>query len=158
MRVYMKTLTEFPGIALKNAAKLKSDLIAAGKTLEEIPQALGEALKLEGGRLGFLVTALEIIDIKLNDLKRAVVYSLAEGEKPNSGCIQKGEHAFFIEYFPPLEKKKPEGRFQEGRQDKDRKKRGKRGKGRGDRPQKNQNKTVSSPAPQLPVPRPTPHS
>jgi hypothetical protein len=138
MRVYMKTITEFPGMNLKNAAKVKSDLVAAGKSPEELPQAMGEALKLEGDRLNFLIGALEIIGTKFNDLKRTVVYTLNEGEKVPPGMTQKENYAFSIEYYPSLEKPKPKGQFPEGRGDG--KRRGKKGKGRGgrdDRPRRN---------------------
>src|SRR5689334_15778059 len=70
----MKTLTEFPGMNLKNAAKARQDLITGGKTPEELGPALGEALKLEGERLTILMKALDLIQTRLEDLKRVVVY------------------------------------------------------------------------------------
>src|SRR4051812_43170715 len=100
----MKTITEFPGMNLKNAAKARQDLITSGKTPEELPAALGEILKLEGPRLEFLVTVLDIIGTKLNDLKRACVYAPNEGEKAPPGLLQKGDHYYLVEYFPSLSK------------------------------------------------------
>lgn len=103
----MKTLTEFPGMNLKLAAKAKQDLLASGKTAEELPQAMGEALKIEGDRLNFLLNALELVGTKLEDLKRTVVYSLAEGEKAPARTTQKGDHYYLVEYFPSLTKNEP---------------------------------------------------
>lgn len=110
----MKTLTEFPALNVKLAHKTREDLKTGGKTDEEIPQALGEALKLSGERLTFMMSALEIIGTQLNDLKRIVVFSLAENEKQPAKAIQKGEHYFLAEYYPPLVQKKggaPDSKF-----------------------------------------------
>ncbi len=100
----MKTITEFPGMSIRNAAKTKQDLITSGKTPEELPAALGEALKVEGPRLEFLVSVLDIVGTKFNDLKRAIVYAPNEGEKAPQGLLQKGDHFFLVEYFASLSK------------------------------------------------------
>lgn len=121
----MRTITEFAGSNIKNAAKSKQDLTTAGKTAEELPAALGEALKVEGDRLTHLLNALETAGEKLNDLKRVVVFALAEGEKAPQGAQQKGETYYLCEYYPPLNPPKQKGKF-EGRGDK---KGGKRGRG-----------------------------
>lgn len=135
----MKTLTEFAAITLKNAASARSDLVAQGKTPEELLPALGEALKLEAEKLTLLLTALDVIGTKTDDLKRAVVYTLAEGETPPKNVHQNGEHYFLIEYYPPLVKKR-EKNFKErgkGKGPRGRKKgRGKR-PNRSDRPDRN---------------------
>lgn len=89
---------------VKNAAKIRQDLITGGKTPEELPAALGEALKLEGTRLEFMVSVLDIVGTKLNDLKRAIVYAPNEGEKAPQGLIQKGDHFYLVEYFASLNK------------------------------------------------------
>jgi hypothetical protein len=123
----MKTITEFPSMSLKNAAKTKQDLITSGKTPDELPAALGEALKVEGNRLEFLVAILDIVGTKLNDLKRAIVYAPNEGEKPPQGLLQKGDHFYLVEYFPSLAKPaQPSHPSEHGRNEKgDGKKRGK---------------------------------
>ncbi len=126
----MKTITEFPGMNLKNAAKTRQDLMTSGKTLEELPQALGEALKLEGNKLTCLMDSLEIIDTKFEDLKRVVVFTLNEGEKAPQGLTQKGDHYFLVEYYPSLTPKKPTQDEQKGRSGK-RDRKGKRGRNRG---------------------------
>jgi hypothetical protein len=124
----MKTLTEFPVFNLKNAVKVKQELLAGGKTAEELPQALGEALKLEGDRLNLILNAIELAEKDLEDLKRVVVYSLAEGEKAPPRSVQKGDHCFLVEYYAPLVKNEPRDKKDHGPG----KPRGKR-KGRGGR-------------------------
>lgn len=128
----MKTITEFAPINLKNAAKTQQELQASGKAPEEMPQALGEALKLEGDRLTFLTNALEATNGKFDDLKRVLVVSLNEGEKAPSGATQKGDHFYIVEYYPPIAKKGAKGPEMRGpgKGGRDRKG-GRRGKGRG---------------------------
>jgi len=128
----MKTITEFNAFSLKNFANTRAELTASGKTPEELPAALGEALKLEGEKLNFVLQALETIGTKVNDLKRVVVYALTEGEKEPSKAVKKGDHYYLVEHYPPVGgKAQPQGR-DSGRGDKrdrgDRKK-GKRGRG-----------------------------
>ncbi|MEO5968815.1 MAG: hypothetical protein ABIQ95_02720 [Bdellovibrionia bacterium] len=132
----MKTITEFPGMSLKNAAKAKQDLITSGKTPEELPAALGETLKVEGTRLEFLVAVLDIVGTKLNDLKRAIVYAPNEGEKAPLGLLQKGEHFYLVEYFPSLAKpgqpsQSADHRHKDGKGDGKKRGRGGRGENRG---------------------------
>ena len=98
----MKTITEFAVLTLKNAAKTKAELTAAGKTPEELPAALGEALKLEGDKLNFIVNALEAVGPRLDDLKRVIVSSLAEGESAPSNSKKMGEHVYTIENYGPI--------------------------------------------------------
>ncbi len=127
----MKTITEFPSLSLKNASKVKLELIASGKTPEELPQALGETLKLEGDKLSFLMSALEMVGAKQNDLKRVVVYALNEGEKAPEGTIQKENNTFLVEYYPPMgDKNLARGRQNDAHPGENSK--GKRGKGRND--------------------------
>ena len=93
----MKTITEFDATRLKNAAKIQQELQAAQKPAEELPQAIGESLKLEGDALNFLLNALAVAESskkKLNDLKRVVVFSLSEGEKAPFSAQQKGDQYF----------------------------------------------------------------
>ena len=126
----MKTLTEFFGMNLKQAAQTRKELMDSGKTPEELTPALGEALKLEGERLNHLIQALEAVGTRLQDLKRVVVYALNEGEKAPQKAVQKGDHYYLVEYYPSLEK--PKSQASSGRFDKDDKK-GRRNKKRGRR-------------------------
>lgn len=100
----MKTLTEFFGTALKTARKAKEDLTAAGKTLEELPAALGEALKIEGDKLKHLMGAIEAVGSKWDDLKRVVVSTLNEGEKAPAQAQAIGETYYTVEHYPPVAK------------------------------------------------------
>ncbi len=136
----MKTITEFAAITLKNAAKTRDELAASGKTPEELPAALGEALKLEGDKLAMLLVALELAAGARGDLKRVIVGALSEGEKAPSGAQDKDGKQFLVELYPPISAPSSgrPGRG-EGRGDKrgggrgDRKKGGKGGRGGGDR-------------------------
>lgn len=122
----MKTITEFHGFQIKNALKTREELTAAGKTAEELPAAMGEALKMEGDKLKYFLGALDTVGNKAEGLKRVVVLTLAESEKAPSGAKKVDEHYLVVEYFPQAGADK-KARFQ-GRDD-DR--RGGKGKGKG---------------------------
>ena len=132
----MKTITEFPALNLKNAAKIRAELTASGKTAEELPAALGEALKLEGDKLTFMVAALDLIGTRHDDLKRVIVSVPREGEKPPTDAKQVGEHFYSVEFHPSLNKPAPQAR-EGGRDDRrggrDGKRGGRGGGGRGGR-------------------------
>lgn len=146
----MKTITEFAASTLKNAQKTREELIGSGKTPEELPAAMGEALKLEGDRLNHLLSALDSVGTKTTDLKRILVIALNEGEKAPSQAKQVGEQYFIVEYYPSLNPPKQARRGEEGRGEKRGRGKGKRGgKGRGDRDQKGR-----GPRPER-APRPT---
>lgn len=98
----MRTLTEFAAPTLKNAARIRQELVAAGKTPEELPAAMGEALKLEGDKLTMILQAVELVGDKVADLKRVVVGALAEGERAPSGAQEKEGKQFVAEYYPPV--------------------------------------------------------
>jgi hypothetical protein len=136
--LHMKTLTEFTAMSLKQASKLKADLTQQGKTPEELPAALGEALKIEGDKLTFLLNALETVGTKVTDLKRVLVFSVAEGEKAPLGTLMKGEegktNGYIVEYYPSLDRK-ADTRVQQDPRDDGRKQKS-RGKGKG-RPDRN---------------------
>jgi hypothetical protein len=127
----MKTHTEFNVIGLKNALKLKSELNAAGKTPEEITAALTEGLKLEGEKLALLLTAVETVEKKMNDLKRVVVFIPGEGEKAPSGAVQKGDHWLLAEYYVSLNAPEKSRGGRDGGRDRGDRKGGRGDKGRG---------------------------
>jgi hypothetical protein len=132
----MKTITEFYGANLGRALKKTRELTTAGKTAEEIPQAIGEEFKLEGDKLKLFMQALEVIKIKSDQLKRVVVIQLAENDKLPNGATKKDEYCFLPEYFPapPRADKGPHrGGHRDRDDDKRRGKRGKRGKRGADR-------------------------
>jgi hypothetical protein len=123
----MKTLTEFGAAALKNAIAKKKELTDAGKTAEELPAALGEALKVEGDKLTYLLGALEATNEAIrDDFKRVIVASLGEGEKAPSGAKQVGDKYYTVEHYAPA--------FRKGAPEESRgfgKRGGRDGKGRG---------------------------
>lgn len=132
----MKTLTEFDGFRLKTALEKKKELVAAGKTAEELPAALGEALKLEGDKLTLMLNALELAEGKGQNLKRIVVFTIAEGKTAPSGAIQKNDKFYLAEFFYTAPQGKPargrDGERGGGRGGRGDRKKGGRG-GRGDR-------------------------
>jgi hypothetical protein len=104
----MRTLTEFASPTLKNALAKKQELTAAGKTAEELPAAMGEALKLEGDKLTYLLAALEATNERLGpDFKRVVVSSLNEGETAPSSAKLIGEKYYTVENYPQAHKSAP---------------------------------------------------
>jgi hypothetical protein len=131
----MKTLTEFPVMNLKNAIRTKQELVTSGKTAEELPQALGEVLKIEGDRLNWLINAVELVGTKQEDLKRVVVYGLNEGEKAPAHATQKGDQYYLVEYYPSLNKNTGKGHPKSDHPGQENRKGKKRGRGgrRGDR-------------------------
>ena len=127
----MKTLTEFAAVTLKNALKTQAELTTAGKTAEELPAAMGEALKLEGEKISHLVSALGLLNgKKTQDLKRVVVLKLNEGEKAPSGAQLIGENYFNVEFYPSLQPARGDREERGARGGRDGKGKGK-GKGRG---------------------------
>jgi hypothetical protein len=127
----MKTITEFSPTPLKEASRIRAELAAVGKTPEEIPAGLGEALKLEGDKLTHLMSAIEVVADKTADLKRVLVFSLGEGEKAPSGAKELNGAYFLVEYYPPIAGQGGQRKFQDKRPGKDHsgKRKGKRGAG-----------------------------
>jgi hypothetical protein len=106
----MKTLTEFSAPHIKLASLKQKEFAAAGKNPEEIPALIGAELKIEGDRLTFLMSVLEIIGTKTLDIKRVVVSTVDENEKvPNPKLLKDGKY-FLAEYYPPLVQKNHKGR------------------------------------------------
>jgi len=95
----MKTLTEFFGPNLVRALQTRQECLAAGKTAEELPAALGESLKVEGEKLQRLCVALELIEKKHDRLKRVIVLQPAEGQKAPSGAVERDGLVYVIEFF-----------------------------------------------------------
>lgn len=131
----MRTVTEFDGFLLNRALNAKKELVAAGKAPEELPAAMGEALKVEGDKLTMLLHALEVVDGRTDKLKRVIVYALNEGEAAPSGTVAKGDKQMLAEYFytpAPKQQERGRGGPRDGKRG-GRGGRGGKGKGRGDR-------------------------
>lgn len=95
----MKSVTEFWNHTLDKGLKLKTELAAAGKTPEEIQQALGEAMKYEGEKLQQFVHALEVASQNTEGLSRVLVVTLAEGESAPPKAVKLGETHHFVPEF-----------------------------------------------------------
>jgi hypothetical protein len=76
----MKSVTEFWSFALVKGNKAKAELVAAGKSAEEIAQGIGEAMKFEGEKLKQFLCALDVATAHAEGLSRVLVVSLNEGE------------------------------------------------------------------------------
>ena len=118
----MKLVTEFSVFSLKGAAPRHAELVAAGKTAEEIEQSLGESLKLEGDKLKHFIRSLEASAGKTDGLKRVLVASFGEEEKPPRDAHKIDEHWYVLEAFsaprppaPPKDARGGKGRGGKGR-------------------------------------------
>ncbi|MBX3022118.1 MAG: hypothetical protein KF799_10630 [Bdellovibrionales bacterium] len=95
----MKSVTEFWSVHLQKGLKTKADLVAAGKTPEEIAPAIGEAHKYEGDKLKHFVNALEVAStITEPDLMRILVGSLGEGENAPPKATKIEEFVYVPEF------------------------------------------------------------
>lgn len=126
----MKAVTEFASFTLNAALKAKAALAAEGKSPEEIQASLGTTYKLEGEKLGYFLTALEVAAANSENLKRVLVVRLSEGERAPAKATQTEDIAIYPEALVTVRAEKP----------KDDGKRGGRGGGRGGK-----NDTKSSP-------------
>jgi hypothetical protein len=138
----MKTITEFSAFNLRDAHSKAREIHAAlqteGKPAEELEQAkketlnayLAEKFKLEGEKLELFLKALEVVGAKpreLENLKRVVVYTIAEGEKVPGNVVQRESRAFGAEYLASLRPQKQDRRESGSKHSKG------KGKGRGKR-------------------------
>ena len=130
----MKTITEFFVADLLNTLKMVEELSKAGKTPEEITQAVGEATKREGDKLKFFMNAVESIRKRAQGLKRVVVLQAGETDKVPEHAEKRDEYVYLPEYYPAMPDEK-RGRGRPGDQRRDKKGRDKKGRkgGRGER-------------------------
>ncbi len=109
----MKSVTEFPVHKLTQGIKAKSELVAAGKTPEEIETSLGESFKLEGEKLKHFINACEVASQNPDKLARVLVVSLNEGETAPPKSLQVEEHHYVPDFMvdarkPVLTKQAPQ--------------------------------------------------
>lgn len=95
----MKAITEFSVFTLTKALQAKTALVADGKTPEEIQESLGQTMKLEGEKLGYLVQSLDVASENIQHLKRVLVLKLGEGEKAPPKAVAVSEVHFVPEFF-----------------------------------------------------------
>ncbi|MBI3535844.1 MAG: hypothetical protein HY072_10220 [Deltaproteobacteria bacterium] len=98
----MKTITEYNGIELIDALRTMEMLTAAGKSIEEIHQTIGQATKREADKLQMFLNAIETIRNRAQGLKRVVVFVAGEKDRLPERSEKHGEHVFLPEYYPAL--------------------------------------------------------
>ncbi len=94
----MKSVTEFWNAALVRGIKAKNDLVAAGKSAEEITAAIGESFKFEGDKLKHFINAIEVAIANPDKLSRVLVVQVAEGEKVPEKSTKIEEHTYVPEF------------------------------------------------------------
>lgn len=94
----MKSITEFQPITLQKVLATKNSLTAEGKTAEEISTAIGESFKYEGDKIKHALAAAELVKDKTS-VRRVLVASFAEGEKPTPNYQQIEDTYYMVEMF-----------------------------------------------------------
>jgi len=94
----MKSVTEFWSVNLSKGLKAKADLVAGGKTPEEIQAAIGETFKMEGDKLKHFINAMEVAVQNPEKLARVLVVTLAEGESAPPKAVKMDESHYIPEF------------------------------------------------------------
>jgi len=94
----MKSITEFQPSTLQKVLAAKNTLTAEGKTAEEISAAIGETFKYEGDKIKYALAAAELAKDK-TAIRRVLVASFAEGEKPAPNYQQVEDTYYMVETF-----------------------------------------------------------
>jgi hypothetical protein len=114
----MKAITEFPNYTINKAITAKAALATEGKSPEEIQASLGETFKFEGDKLSHFIRALEVAEVKTEELKRVMVLSLNEGENAPPRAVKIEDHYYVPEFYPsakPAAAATPEKEGRKGR-------------------------------------------
>ncbi len=94
----MKSVTEFWVHTLTKGISTKADLVAQGKSPEEVQTALGEAFKYEGDKLKHFAAAIEVANENKEKLSRVLVVALADGETAPPKSVKVEEHHYVPEF------------------------------------------------------------
>jgi hypothetical protein len=94
----MKSITEFQPATLLKVLATKNTLTAEGKTAEEISAAIGETFKYEGDKIKYALAAAELAKDKTS-IRRVLVATFAEGEKPAPNYQQVEDTYYMVEAF-----------------------------------------------------------
>jgi hypothetical protein len=94
----MKSITEFQPTTLQKVLAAKNSLTAEGKTAEEVSAAIGETFKYEGDKIKYALAAAELAKDKTS-VRRVLVASFAEGEKPAPNYLQVEDTYYMVEMF-----------------------------------------------------------
>lgn len=100
----MKSVTEFWSVNLNKGLKAKADLVAGGKTPEEIQAALGEAFKMEGDKLKHFINAMEVATQNPEKLAKVLVVTVAEGETAPPKAVKIEETHYIPEFMAEARK------------------------------------------------------
>ena len=98
----MKTITEFPGVVLRQIIKSKQELISGGTAEDQLATAIGESYKIEGDRLTHLMKAVSLVGENSERVSRVRVFAQQEGadeSKLPKGIVEEGEHLYLVEMF-----------------------------------------------------------
>ena len=72
--------------------------------------SVAEKLKFEGEKLDHFINALDVVDVRRKeDIRRVVVWALAEGEKPTGQGVQKDLFFYVSDYMASLNRPKERG-------------------------------------------------
>src|SRR5262249_17839972 len=93
----LRTVTEFSGLAIRQAAEAKAKLVAEGVAAEQLGEKLGEAVGVTGDRLARLVEAVEAVGDRA---PRARLVRVFGGESEPRGAVKVGEHFFVVDLQP----------------------------------------------------------
>jgi hypothetical protein len=104
----MKTVTEFSGSTLKQAAAAKAKLVGEGVAAEQLPERLGAELSIVGDRLARLLEALEAAGDQVERVRLMRVFA---GTDEPKGAKKIGEFHYLIDLQPSMA---PAGRDRRG--------------------------------------------
>ena len=90
----MKSISEFQSFTLQKISTAKAQLLADGKTSEEVSTAIGVTFKLEGDKLRYALAASDLIKDK-PPVRRVVIVGFAEGETVGPK-FQKVEEDYYL--------------------------------------------------------------
>ncbi len=97
----MRTVTEFPGVVLRQVIGARSTIVAAGTTAdEEIQAKLGEQFKVDGERLTHLLKAVSLTTEKADSIARVRVFAGEDETKMPKGVHKEGEFYYLVEFVP----------------------------------------------------------
>ena len=106
----MKTVTEFSGLFLRDAHRIKQQKVSEGTPLEELTETIAKELNIPSARAQYLLGALTILGKDLSSVRLVRVY---EGEPPPKARTQ-GDVHFVVDRINSNKKTK-QGRGQKNR-------------------------------------------
>src|SRR4051794_21117627 len=93
----MKTITEFSGSTLRQAAQAKAKLTGEGVAAEQLGEQLGTDVGVSGDRLARLLEALEVAGEKVDKVRLVRVFAATDEPK---GSKKIGEFNYLLDMMP----------------------------------------------------------